>query len=81
MSIAKGSATDILVSLILVVYEACMILQRICSTVDEALHFYAMHRTYDGKGITNPSQTRWASWPSHTLSRADDVSAWCPVHL
>ena len=65
----------LLLLLILLAYEACMHLQKTCNAVDEALQFYAMRRTYDGKGITNPSQTRWTSWhpPFHTLPRVSAV--------
>lgn len=43
-----------------------MTVQGICKTVDEALHFYAVQRTFDGKGITNPSQTRYMWLASHS---------------
>ena len=41
----------------------CKVLQGRCTTVDEAFQLYAERRTYNGKGITNASQERWASWP------------------
>ncbi|CAK0780092.1 hypothetical protein CVIRNUC_004934 [Coccomyxa viridis] len=48
---------------------AYLLYAKVCNAVDEALHFYAMRRTYDGKGITNPSQTRYVRYFAASLAQ------------
>ncbi|CAL5221800.1 g4055 [Coccomyxa viridis] len=49
----------------------------ICKTVDEALHFYAVQRTFDGKGITNPSQTRYVQYFAMSLANMPEQRRVC----